>query len=273
MTTAKEVIAITTTKEIWKPLVGAYQAGTGAVPNTTANRRKRVLIVAANPMISPMTGYPLGFWAAELTHPMFELMEAGMEAEIASIEGGKIEMDIPSDPRDESGYSWEDLISMGFVHTPRLMALLETTKKLSDVQHNAYDAILVAGGQAPMFQFRENAVLQKLLAAFYEAEKPTAVLCHGTSALIDVKLSDGTYLIEGKTMTGFSKAEDDYADQVMGVTNFSWRIETAAKERGANFIQGGLFKAFAVRDGRLITGQQQYSSIATVRLLVEALGQ
>jgi putative intracellular protease/amidase len=79
-------------------------------------------------------------------------------------------------------------------------------------------------------------------------------------------------LIAGKTMTGFSKAEDDFADEVMGVTNFPWRIETAAKERGANFIQGGLFKAFAVRDGRLITGQQQYSSVATVKLLIEALG-
>jgi putative intracellular protease/amidase len=106
-------------------------------------------------------------------------MEAGMRADIASINGGKIEMDVPSDPRDPSNYSWEDLISMGFIHTPRLMDLLDTTKKLETVKHEDYDAILVVGGQAPMFQFRENQTLQKLIASFYEAEKPTAVLCHG----------------------------------------------------------------------------------------------
>jgi putative intracellular protease/amidase len=150
--------------------------------------------------------------------------------------------------------------------------LLESTKKLEEVNAEDYDALMVVGGQAPMFQFRENTTLQALIATFYESEKPTAALCHGTSALIDVKLSDGSYLIAGKTMTGFSKAEDDLADVVTGVTNFPWRIETAAKERGANFIQGGLFKAFAVRDGRLITGQQQYSGLETVRLVIQALG-
>jgi putative intracellular protease/amidase len=223
-------------------------------------------------MTSPSTGWPVGFWAAELTHPFFELMDAGFQVEIASPDGGALAMDSYSDPRDPSGYSWEDLISMGFLHTPRLATLLETTKKLSDVQADDYDALMVVGGQAPMFQFRENKTLQHLIATFYESEKPTAALCHGTSSLIDVQLSDGSYLIEGKTMTGFSKAEDDLADVVTGVTNFPWRIETAAKERGANFIQGGLFKAFAVRDGRLITGQQQYSGLETVRLVIQALG-
>jgi putative intracellular protease/amidase len=200
-------------------------------------------------------------------------MEAGFQADIFSPEGGKIDMDSYSDPRHESGYSWEDLITLGFVNTPRLSALLETTKKLETIKVADYDALMVVGGQAPMFQFREHKGLQKVIANFYEAEKPTAALCPGTAALIDVKLSDGSYLIEGKTMTGFSKAEDDYADEVQGVTNFPWRIEVAAKERGANYIQGGLFKSFAVRDGRLITGQQQYSSVSTVKLLIEALGQ
>lgn len=259
--------------QIWKPLGGAYQAGTGSVPNVTWTKPKRVLLIAASPMVSPTLGWPLGFWGSELTHPFYELMEAGFQVDIASPNGGKIELDGYSDPRDQSAYSWEDLITMGFLNTPRLVTLLENTKWLEDVRVEAYDALMVVGGQAPMFQFRENTMLQNLIATFYEAEKPTAALCHGTAALMDVKLSDGSYLIEGKTMTGFSKAEDDYADQVMGVTNFPWRIEVAAKERGANYIQGGLFKAFAVRDGRLITGQQQYSGRETVQLVIAALGQ
>jgi putative intracellular protease/amidase len=262
----------TPTEPIWKPRSGPYQAGMGAAINVTSSLAPKVLVVAASPMTSPSTGWPVGFWAAELTHPFFELMDAGFQVEIASPDGGALAMDGYSDPRDASGYSWEDLISLGFLHTPRLARLLESTKKLEEVNAEDYDALMVVGGQAPMFQFRDNRTLQALIATFYESEKPTAALCHGTSALIDVKLSDGSYLIAGKTMTGFSKAEDDLADVVTGVTNFPWRIETAAKERGANFIQGGLFKAFAVRDGRLITGQQQYSGLETVRLVIQALG-
>ncbi len=244
-----------------------------ATLNTTTSTPKRILIVAASPMTSPTTGWPIGFWASELSHPYLVFHEAGYEVELASPEGGTLEMDGYSDPRHESGYSADDLISMGFIHTPKLMTLLERTKKLSEVKPDDYDAIFVIGGQAPMFQFRENEALQKLLATFYEAEKPTAAICHGTASLIDVKLPDGSYLIEGKTMTGFANVEEAYADQFAGIKVFPWRIEDAARERGANYIQGGLWKAFAVRDGRLITGQQQYSGTKAAELLVQALGQ
>jgi hypothetical protein len=94
----------------------------------------------------------------------------------------------------------------------------------------------------------------------YEAEKPVAVYCRGVSALVDVQLSDGSYLVKGKTVTGFSNAEEDYSDAFVGQKMMPWRIEDALRERGATYVQGGLLKAFAVRDGRLITGQQQYSS-------------
>ncbi len=89
---------------------------------------------------------------------------------------------------------------------------------------------------------------------------------------MDAKLSDGSYLITGKTMTGFANVEEAFADQIVGKKVMPWRIEDVARERGANYIQGGLWKAFAVRDGRLITGQQQYSGAATARLVIQALG-
>ena len=150
---------------------------------------------------------------------------------------------------------------------------LESTSKLSELDLEEFDAIVVCGGQAPMFGgFRENAGLQAAIRAFYEAEKPTAALCHGVSALIDLRLSDGSYLIEGKTVTGFANVEEDFADQLVGKQVMPWRIEDAARERGANYIQGGLWKPFAVRDGRLITGQQQYSGGKVAELVIEALG-
>jgi putative intracellular protease/amidase len=233
---------------------------------------KKVLIVVANPAVSTTLGWPVGFWGAELTHPYFELTERGIEVTIASPDGGRVELDALSDPRDDSKWSAEDLITMGFLNTPELIALLEDTPKLADLDLDEYDALLVAGGQSPMFTFRDNDDLKHTIAHFYETEKPTAAYCHGTAALVDVKLSDGSYLVEGKTVTGFSNVEEEYGDSFVGQKIMPWRVEDVFKERGANYVQGGLFKAFVVRDGRLITGQQQYSSRKVAQAVIEALG-
>ena len=233
---------------------------------------KKVLIVVANPSTSTTLGWPVGFWGAELTHPYYELTERGLEVTIASPAGGLVEMDALSDPRDQSKWSAEDLITMGFVNTPELMELLADTPKLADLDLDEYDAIMVAGGESPMFTFRENEDLKKTIRHFYESEKPTAVYCHGTAALVDLTLSDGSYLVEGKTVTGFSNAEEEFSDTFVGQKVMPWRVEDVLRERGANYIQGGLFKAYAVRDGRLITGQQQYSGRKVAQMVIEALG-
>jgi putative intracellular protease/amidase len=237
-----------------------------------SSKRKKVLIVVANPAVSTTLGWPVGFWAAELTHPYYELTERGVEVMIASPDGGKVEFDGYSDPRDDSKWSADDLISMGFVHTPELMALLQNTPKLADLDWDEYDALMVAGGQSPMFTFRENEDLKRAIAQFYEAEKPTAAYCHGMAALVDVALSDGSYLVAGKTVTGFSNEEEDYSDAAVGQKVMPWRLEDTLRERGANYVHAGLFAAFAVRDGRLITGQQQYSSRKVAQAVIETLG-
>jgi putative intracellular protease/amidase len=233
---------------------------------------KKVLLVVANPTTSTTLGWPVGFWGAELTHPYYELSERGIEVTIASPKGGKVEMDALSDPRDASKWSADDLITMGFVNTPELMALLEDTPRLADLDLDQFDAILVAGGQAPMFSFRDDEDLKRTIVHFYEAEKPVAAYCHGTSALVDVQLSDGSYLVAGKTVTGFANLEEAYGDSFVGQKIMPWRVEDALRERGANYVQGGLFKAFVVRDGRLITGQQQYSSRKVAQAVIDALG-
>ncbi len=240
--------------------------------DTVSSRPKRVLIVVANPTTATTVGWRVGFWGAELTHPYYELTERGVKVTIASPDGGKVELDALSDPRDPSKWSSEDLITMGFVNTPELMGLLEDTPKLADLDLDGYDAIMIAGGLAPMFNFRGNEVLHAAIRHFYEAEKPTCVYCHGTAALLDLELSDGSYLVAGKTVTGFSNAEEDYSDSFVGQTVMPFRVEEILKERGANYVQGGLFKAFVVRDGRLITGQQQYSGRKVAQALIEALG-
>jgi putative intracellular protease/amidase len=242
------------------------------IVDVTTTRRPKVLMIVANPTVSTTTGWSVGFWAAELTHPYYEFKRVSYGVTVASPDGGKVEVDALSDPRDESKWSADDLISMGFLKTPELTALLEDTPRLDDLEVNEFDAIVVCGGNAPMFQFRQNEGLKRAIAAFYEAEKPTALLCHGVSALIDVQLSDGSYLVEGKTVTGFANVEEDYVDRAVGQKVMPYRIEDELRKRGANYIQAGLFKDFAIRDGRLITGQQQYSGPKVAELVIAALG-
>jgi putative intracellular protease/amidase len=239
--------------------------------DSVRSRPKRVLIVVANPTTNQY-GWPVGYWAAELTHPYFELTERGIEVTIASPDGGKVEADALSDPRDESKWSSGDLISMGFFNTPELISKLDDTPAIRDLDLDQFDAIMVAGGQAPMFSYRANQELHLVIRTFYEAEKPVAVYCHGMAALVDLQLSDGTYLVTNKTVTGFSDIEEDYSDKAAGVQIMPWRLEPALRDRGANYISSGLFKAFAIRDGRLVTGQQQYSGRKVAELVIEMLG-
>jgi putative intracellular protease/amidase len=247
--------------------VGHHQA-----IDRTRTAPKQILMVVANPTMSTTTGWPVGFWAAELTHPYLAFSDVGYEVTIASPDGGAVQMDTLSDPRDPSRWSADDLISMGFVSTPELMARLDDTPRLADLDLDRFDALVVAGGLSPMFTYRDNADLKRAIRTVYEAEKPVAVYCHGTAGLIDVTLSDGSYLVAGKTVTGFANIEEDFSDRAVGQRVMPWRIEDAFKERGANYVQGGLFKPFAVRDGRLITGQQQYSGRKVAELVIAALG-
>src|SRR3954464_11897896 len=230
-----------------------------AAIDRTTTTPKRILMVVANPATSTTTGWPVGFWASELFHPFYEFTETGYDVTVASPDGGRVEVDALSAPRGASGYSAVDVLSLGYLSSDEYTALLNDTPRLAELDLDEYDAIVVCGGQSPMSTFRDNADLKAALIRFYEAEKPTAALCHGVSALIDVRLSDGSYLVEGRTVTGFANVEEQAADEAVGTTVMPWHIEDALRERGANYVEGGLWKAFAVRDVRLITGQQQDS--------------
>lgn len=203
--------------------------------------RKRVAIVVSNPAVSTTTGWPVGFWWSELSHPYFRFTEEGYDVELFSITGGKCEADAMSDPRDPSGYSSSDLISMGFIAMPALAALIENTKSVSEIDVSKFDAILIAGGQAPMFTFEEAANLHKKFVEFYEKGKIAAALCHGTAILRYAKLGNGEYLAKGKTVTGFANVEEDFADNAVWSMNLlsrdkhvmPWRIEDELKKLGA----------------------------------------
>ena len=185
-----------------------------------------------------------------------------------------------SDPLDPSGYSSSDLITIGFKSMPHLAQLVENTLPISGLKVEEFDAIVLAGGQSPMFTYDKEPELQRKFVQFYETGKVTSALCHGVAILRFAKLSNGEYLATGKTVTGFANVEEDYADNAvweMGALPrdkhvMPWRIEDELKKLGANNVQAGAWRGFAIRDGNLITGQQNFSGSETARAVVEALG-
>ena len=245
----------------------------GSVDLLRPDKPKRVLIVASNPAVSGQTGWPIGFWWSELTHPYWELTEHGYEVDVASPQGGDLKADPWSDPRDQSRYSADDLISLGFINSPEHAKLIESSKPLGDLDLSGYDAVLFIGGQAPMYTFYEDEGLQRALASVYESGRVAAVICHATCMLLRTRLSDGSLLVDGRTWTGFANSEERFADEYVGQRIQPFWIEDEARRlENTNFIVNGRFKSHAIRDGNLITGQQQYSGTAAARLIIEALG-
>lgn len=233
----------------------------------------KILMVASSPAVSAQTGWPIGFWAAELTHPLRVFQEAGYEVELVSTDGGKLEMDNYSNPTDASGYSAHDVISLGYMQQQWFNDMLGNTKKLTEVNHSGYAAIFLVGGQGPMYTFRNNKELEKLFVSFYEAGKPAAAVCHSTTLLLEAKKSNGELLVKGKTWTGFADAEEEFADKAVGTKIQPYRIEEEAKKiPGTNFKVAAPFSSYAIADGNLITGQQQNSGAAAAELVLEALG-
>lgn len=237
-----------------------------------AGNNGKILMIASNPSVSKQTGWPIGVWYAELTHPYWVFNEAGYSVDIASPDGGEIKFDGYSDPEDASKYAAFDYISLGFKHDQAKMELTKNTLKLSDVNPDDYKAIFVCGGQGPMYTFIDNQPLQDFFTKFYISGKPTAAICHGTCLLLKCKFPNGKYLVEGKKWTGFAASEEQYADNYVGMKIQPFRIEDeAAKMPNNKYVCGAPFSAFAVRDGNLITGQQQNSGAAAAELVLKAL--
>ncbi len=237
-----------------------------------AGNNGKILLIASNPAVSKQTGWPIGVWAAEVIHPYWEFSTAGYSVDIASPDGGEIKIDGFSDPEDESKYAAWDFLSLGFLKDPAKAALLKNTIKLSDVNPKDYKAVLVCGGQGPMYTFIDNKELQQFFVDFYETGKPTGAICHGTCILLKTKLTSGKYLVDGKTWTGFANSEENYADAYVGQQIQPFRIEDLARKMSnTKFTVAPMFEAYAVQDGNLITGQQQNSGAEAAKMIIAQL--
>ena len=133
-----------------------------------AGNNGKILMIASNKSTSQQTGWPIGVWYAELTHPYWVFSEAGYSVDIASLEGGELFFDSFSDPEDASKYAAFDYISLGFKKDPAKMTLTKNTLKLSSINAGDYKAIFICGGQGPMYTLYKNPEIEKFFADFYD---------------------------------------------------------------------------------------------------------
>lgn len=234
--------------------------------------KKKILCLVSNPAM--LHGMSVGFFAEEMTRPFFDFIQAGYGVDLCSPRGGEVQFDGHSDPENPEGGYPNDLISIGFRHHPIFGKLLQNSKSIDGIKVSDYDAICVAGGGAPLLTFKDDEKLHRLIADFYEAGKITCLICHGTSLLLWTRLSDGQLLADGKTWTGFADSEEDMINEMFGMKVNDYTIETEARKNpNTTFEVAGPLEPFAIRDGRLITAQQQHSSFLASQMVIEALSE
>lgn len=226
---------------------------------------KRILHVVTNVGHYDDADHPTGLWLSELTHAWHVFEEAGYEQTLVSPAGGKV----PLEPRALK-FPNIDKTAKAWLEDPAKMALLESTLRPDQVDSAAYDAIYFTGGHAVMYDFPDSEGLQRITRELYERGAVVSSVCHGYCGLLNTKLSDGSYLIAGKKMTGFAWREEELAkvDELV-----PYNAEKIAKERGGRYEKAKLpFVPYAVVDGNLVTGQNPASAKKTAKKVAELLG-
>ena len=219
---------------------------------------KQILHVVTNVGHYDDPEHPTGLWLSELTHAWQVFAEHGFEQAIVSPNGGRS----PLEPRSLTFPNY-DKTAKAWRADPAKMALLENTLSPDDVAAADYDAIYFTGGHAVMYDFPDSEGLQRITREIWEQGGLVSSVCHGYCGLLNTRLSDGSLLIDGRKMTGFSWREEKLAkvDKLV-----PYNAEQVAKDRGARYEKSLIpFAAYAVVNGRLVTGQNPGSAKKTAR--------
>lgn len=222
---------------------------------------EKVLIVVTSHSQMGSSGEKTGYWLGEVTHPYKELVDAGIDVDIASIAGGKA-------PVDERSLADADKVNQWFMADSKHNTKLQQTLKLADLTASDYKAVLFAGGHGTMWDFPQDKALQQFAADLYQNNGVVAAVCHGPAALLNIKLADGSYLIAGKQVTGFSNTEEEQV-KLTQVVPFS--LQDQLTQRGASYSATANWQSKVVVDQRLVTGQNPQSAAAVGQALVKLL--
>lgn len=220
---------------------------------------KRILFVLTSHTQLGSTGRRTGFHFSEMADPHQYLTERGYRIDFASPRGGVVRAD---------GYDQNDPAQERLMESPGFRDLLASTRPVASVDQREYDAIYFVGGHGTMWDFPDDTAIQKLTTAAYEAGKPIAAVCHGPAALVNVRLSDGSYLVAGKAVAGFS---DDEERAIKLEDEVPFLLETTLKERGGAYVKAGLWQEKVAVDQGLVTGQNPASALGLAKALDQLL--
>lgn len=219
---------------------------------------KRILNVVTNVGDFGDPSHPTGLWLSELTHAWHVFEQNGFEQTLVSPTGGPV----PLEPRSLKFPNY-DKTAKAWRADPARMALLENTAAPDEIDSADYDAIYFTGGHAVMYDFPDSAGLQRITREIYERGDIVSSVCHGYCGLLNTQLSDGTHLVTGRKLTGFTWQEEVLArvDKLV-----PYNAEEEMKKRGARYEKGKLpFLSYAVVDGNLVTGQNPGSAKETAQ--------
>ena len=210
------------------------------------------------------TGKKTGFWLEEFAAPYYAFLDAGADITLASPKGGQPPLDPKSDEADAQTEATER-----FRKDSAAQAALASTSKLSTVQAASYDAVFYPGGHGPLWDLAEDKDSIALIETMYAAGKPVSAVCHAPGVLRHVRAADGSPLVKGKKVTGFSDSEEA-AVQLTDIVPFL--VEAELKRLGGNYSKLADWQSYAVADGNLITGQNPASSVAVAQQVLKLLG-
>lgn len=223
----------------------------------------KILIVLTSHDKLGSTGQKTGFWLEEFTAPYYVFKDAGAEVTLASPKGGHP----PLDPKSNDP-STQTETTLRFKQDSEAQAALANTLPLSSITVEDYNAVFYPGGHGPLWDLVEDRHSIALVEAMYAAGKPTAAVCHGPAVLCRAKAADGSPLVQGKSVTGFSDAEEA-AVELTNIVPFL--VEDELKKNGGNYSKADNWQPYTIQDGSLITGQNPASSEAVARAVVQQL--
>lgn len=221
----------------------------------------KVLIVLTSHDELGDTGVKTGFWLEELAAPYYRFKEAGWEITLASPKGGQP----PLDPKsNEPGFQTDD--TRRFEADPEATRALADTVRLDAVAAGGFDAVFYPGGHGPLWDLAEDAVSARLIETTLRSGKPVALVCHAPGVLRHAVNEDGTPLVSGKNVTGFTNSEEE-AVQLTDVVPFL--VEDELTKLGGVYSKTGDWQPHVLQDGLLITGQNPASSAPAADALIE----
>ena len=223
---------------------------------------KVLMVVTSHDQLGD-TGKKTGFWLEEFAAPYYTLKEAGADITVVSPLGGQP----PLDPKSDEPDAQTDA-TRRFKADAAAQGVLATTGKLAAVNAADFDAVFYPGGHGPMWDLAEDKASIALIEAMAAAGKPVAAVCHAPAVLRHVKNADGTPLVKGKQVTGFTNTEEE----AVGLTKVvPFLIEDMLKENGGQYSKGADWQSYVLTDGKLVTGQNPASSEAGAKALLKLL--